>query len=865
MSRHDHDALPYPAALAARLLQWAWREDGPAVIGDLAEALRRSRRSGWRRWSWGWSQVVRGAVHGVWSELTRRRTRLRPGLALRLAFRGLVRDPGTSIAASGILALGLASAATFFAILHGLDRPLPVPEGDRIVRLDVVQPSRDGRSVAVTGADLGRWRETPALAGIGGSRSFPATLRDPERWVSRALVAAITPGALDLLEVSPVAGRLPSGADAEGAILLRSDLVEALFGDGDDVLGRTLDVDGRPGVVSAILPETFGFPTRHSAWVVEAPARHPAAVYEPVARLADGASEAGATAQLQPRWSAYDTYRSRDDAAGVVRVRGYTEGRGESGELVLFAGLVLIGVALLLIACANAASLLMVRATERIHLLGVQAALGASRAQLASQLLFESLGLALVGGVAGLGVAALMADYVQRTMGPENFGYYWTRVAVDGPVIGFTASLVVGAALLAGIAPVVRVLRRDLHGVLKSGRGSDGNRRGLVGRLFVGAQLALSCAALAAAGLTAKSMSAARDFGRALDGDGVLLGTVALAADEAEGRRIQRADVIAAAGAVSGARMATVALGAPGFGETFSPLEVDGAEAGPDAPRLGVAVNVVEPTWFELFDLALLSGRTFSEADGADGEPVAIVNAAFVTRHWPAGSPLGRRVRVAGVSDVWARVVGVVEGARLGDGPQLRNDRVYRPLAQVDLETVMVLAAAADGDGQALAGSLRAALAEAAPDLPLADVRTLASAHAFMTRAQGTFSMLAMSGGAAGLFVAVVGLYALLAFRVRQRRRELGVRKALGADRGTLIRGLLLQALRQIVPATAVGLGVAWVAAPLLSAILLGGDPRSPAVFAGTALVFVGSGLAAALLPALRAGRVEPATVLRSE
>jgi hypothetical protein len=195
----------------------------------------------------------------------------------------------------------------------------------------------------------------------------------------------------------------------------------------------------------------------------------------------------------------------------------------------------------------------------------------------------------------------------------------------------------------------------------------------------------------------------------------------------------------------------------------------------------------------------------------------------------------------------------------------MREDRLYLPLAQIDPEQVMILARAADGAGEGLAMALRAAMADAAPDLPLGDVRTLSNGHAFMTRAQSTFSLLAVWGGTSGLLVAIVGLYALLAFRVRQRRRELGVRKALGADGPTLVREILVMALKQLAPATAVGLAGAWLAAPVLGAILLGGDPRSPLVFGATALTFLGAGLCAALVPAIRAGRVSPASVLRSE
>ncbi len=837
------------------------------MADHLAEALAASPHGPVVRWLSGWSRVLGAVAHGFTSQWHRSPSPLRPLVALKLAIRGLVRDPGTSLAASGILALGLASAATFFAILEGLTRPLPVEGGDRIVRIDVVQPTRDGRDLGVTGADLEAWQAAATLQGLGGARPFTATLRDPGRAVTRVAAAAVTPEALNLLRVAPVAGRIPVDTEAEGAILVRADLFETLFEGDADAIGRLIQVDGVAGVLAGVMPEGFGFPLNQSLWVIERPGAHPDAFYEAVGRLSDGASHEVTAAQLQARWRARDGMRDADACGGVVRVRGYTQARGESGELVLFMGLVLIGVSLLLIACANAANLLLVRATERVRVLAVQAALGASRLQLGVQLMLESLALALLGGIGGLGLAFVLAGHVERTLGPENFGYYWTRVAVDGPVVAFAGGMVVGAALLAGMLPVVRVLRTDVQAELKAGGGGGGMRGGgFWGRAFVGAQLALSCAALAAAGLTARSMVAARDFGRGVPAEAVVLATVELDAAEVVDPAAALRDVMSAAGSVAGARAASVAVGAPGYFEPFGDFELDGVSPPAEGPRQMGGYNAVGPDYFEVMDLELLSGRGFTVTDVSGAEPVAIVNEAFVARFWPMGSPLGRRVRMPAVDrEVWFRVVGVVTDADLGDGPQLREDRVYLPVTQADPGAVMILARAADGDGEALAGAVRTAMAAAAPGLPLTDVRTLASGHAFMTRAQSTFSFIAVSGGASGLVVAIGGLYALLAFRVRQRRRELGIRKALGADGPRLVREVMGFALRQLAPATAVGLAIAWLAAPVLAAILLGGDPRSPVVFGSVAVTFVGVGLLAALVPALRAGRVEPATVLRSE
>lgn len=866
--------LPAPRRVARRLIRIAWGDEADAVAGDLAESLERRRRAGGGAvavWLRGWREVASAAAHGLASRPAPAR-RVRPLLALQLAARGLRRDPGTSIAAAGVLALGLAAATTFFSILHGLTRPLPVPDGHRVVRMEVVRPTDDGRALGVTEADLERWRGLPALAGVGGVRTSTVVLRDPGRSVARIAAATLTPGVLELLGVAPESGRLPGSGDPEPSLVVSRGLMDHL-----DLSGGTLEVNGRPLPVVAVMPKEFGFPFGQALWVVEGGGGDADAYWEPVARLADGVDRATLREQLQARWSAADASRDAAESGGVVTVKGFTQDRGERGEWFLFLGLVLIGVALLIIACANVASLLVVRATERVRALAVQAALGAGRTQLALQLLAESLLLAALGGVGGLLMATALSRWVEATLGPENFGYYWIRVAVDGSVVVFATSLVLGTALVSGLLPVIRVWRTDLQRVLKSSTGSRRGGEGALGRWFVTAQLALSCAALVAAGLTAGSIATARDFGTALAPDAVALASVALTSDptapfvetgappDPEERTATIHRLRDAVTRVDGARVTALATGAPGYRETTVRLRTDGAVSPDEGPRDFTLMNGVDPAFFTLFDLDVLQGRALQPADDEGDEAVAVVNQAFVDRFWPTGSPLGRRLQLLTPDSTWYRVVGVVETAELGDREGLREDRVYLPLSRLAVAAVRVLSRAADGDGVAHAVRLRQTLATAVPDRPIDDVRTLASGHAFMTRAQGTFSTLATAGGSAGLLVAAVGLYAMLAVRVRRRRRELGVRKALGADAPTLVSEVLRIALRQLVPAVAVGLTLAWIASPLLGAILLGGDPRSPRVFGAVCVVFLGAGLAASLVPALRAGRVEPATVLRAE
>jgi putative ABC transport system permease protein len=535
--------------------------------------------------------------------------------------------------------------------------------------------------------------------------------------------------------------------------------------------------------------------------------------------------------------------------------------------LVAFGGLVLVALCLLLIACANVANLLLVRATERVRALGIQTALGASRIQIGTQLFLESLILAAVGGSIGLLMADVAVSTVQRTLATEHFGYFWMRMAVDGTVLAFTASLVVGTALVAGILPVVRVLRADVQRVLKEeGAGSAVGGGGAWSNAFVTAQLALSCGALVAAGLTGRSLVTSRDFGSALPVQEVLLASVDPRKEGADGEFFSRAkELEASLDAMPGARFTALALGAPGYGEPFSRLEVQGSEvAGPEA-QASTGWNAVTPEFFDAFDLPLRAGRALTSSDDGGAPRVAVVNETFVRRFSPEQDVLGRQVRLARVdSTSWFTVVGVVTDADMGAGERARNERVYVPLSQVETREVWIVARGS-GDGALLTPELRRAVAAVDPAIPLWGVRTVADAHAYMMRIPRALASMAVAGGSAGLLVAMVGLYGLLSFRVRQRRRELGVRLALGADGATLVRSVLGLAARQLLPAVAVGLLLAWLASPVLAAFLLGLDPRAADTYATVALVFVGMGMLAALVPALRAGAVDPARVLRGE
>jgi putative ABC transport system permease protein len=792
---------------------------------------------------------------------------IQPLLALRLAMKGLQRSPSTTLLAAAILALGLAAPTTFFSILVGALRPLPVPEGARVVRVDVVQPQLAGAPLAVLPEDLVGLGHPESLEALGGFRIALATIVDPGLAATRISLAEMTPEAFSLLRVQPQLGRIPRADEAGLALVLGHDVWQETYEGDPGVLGRSVEMNDRAVTIVGIMPHGFGFPFNQNAWVSLDASAASSDPIELVGRLSDSATEVSATTEMALRWAQADETRDVERRDAVLEVAPFTGGRGEAGEAVAFIGLVLVALSLLLIACANVANLLLVRATERIRALSIQSAIGASRGQISVQLLLEALLVAAVGGLAGLLLAGVGVDALQRSLASEHFGYHWMRLAIDGRVLTFTGVLVVGTALVAGMIPAIRVLGIDVQRVLKEeGSGSTLGGGGFWSRSFVTAQLSLSCGALVAAGLAGQALNGARDFGGDLPTEEILIAAVDLGAESPEARQITLDELEGRLVALPGVATASIALGAPGYFEPYGSVEMDGAVVVEGERRERVNWNAVTTGYFAALDLDLLAGRSFGAEDRGASTPVAVVNESFVRRHSPDRDVLGRAVRVSSRPDslVWHTIVGVVSDAVFGQGDRVRHDRVYLPLSQVQGASALVLLRARS-DAPSLSSGLREAVAGVDPDMAVWSVRTLADGHAFMTRIPRTIGALAFGGGIAGLLVAAVGLYGLLSFRVRQRRREFGIRLALGADGGRLALDTVDFALRQLLPAVVIGLTLAWIAAPILAVLLLGLNPRAASTYAAVAAVFLTVGIAAAALPAWRASLTNPATVLRGD
>lgn len=869
---NDHDEGP---RLARWLLGRCAPGDARVALADLREERERARREGRPAGAVRfWVQVVLVCAWGLRDRAGSGGRRLLPLHALRMALRGLRRTPGVTLTGVLTLGVGLAAAVTLLGVWLGSMRPLPVPEGEEIVRFRVLDArSSPARPPAGT---LAAWEGAPGLEGVGAWAPAGGVLVTGDGPALRVNAAAMTPRAFELLEVPAARGRLPSEGAGDGdAIVLGWKVWSDALGGDPGVIGSTVRLDGRPRTVLAVMPAGFGFPLNHDAWTVLDPS---------TAGLPDGASLLGRLAdgvapdEVAPALeAALASLPLREGAAGPYRVRvgSWVGGRGEGGEAWAFGALgALVGI-LLVVCAANVSTLLLVRALERIRVLAVHSALGATRAQVVLQLLLEALVVAAAGGAVGLALGYPVLGWIEAKLSP-HWGYFWMRMDLQPGVVLGTLAAVVGAAVLAGTMPAVLALRTDLRSAMGSGP-ARGSRTRRAGRWFVGAQVALSTVALVAAVVMTRGLLSSDRLVESLPVDRIALGSVTPGPrypDPASRLALAR-ELREAVAALPGVRAVSVSGSIPGYGSTTSALvlpggasggasgaETEGAAGGAPGPRAQWVA--VDGGAFDTWGLDLLGGRGLRDLDGPEAPPVVVVNRAFVQRWLGDGPVLGARVRIDGVhEDGWATVVGVVAD-EIEERPGIRADRVYVPLAQADPPS-LVVSARTSGDPARVVPALRQAVASVDPELPLDQARTLRDLLAWLLRMPRAMAAFGAVGGLAGVLVAAIGLYGVVAFRVRSSLREIGVRMALGAPATTVLGRVLTDTVTGVLPAIVVGLLVAAVVSPALVVFSFGYPPRGFLPFGLTAgLMLAVTGLAA-LRPALRASRLEPSRILRTE
>jgi predicted permease len=798
---------------------------------------------------------------------------------LRFGARSLRQSPALALVAVLALTLGIGLTTTMFSIVYGaLMKGLPFEGGERIVLLERSNTATGDRG---TGFPIHDFADIAAqqrvFTGLAAYSTGTVNVSGRER-AERFDGGFVTANLFALLRVQPVLGRdFREGEDRPGAepvAIIGHRMWQERYAGASDVIGQPIRANGVTYTVVGVMPEGFRFPETEEIWLPRTvdplgTERGSGEWVNVVGRLRDGTSAdqaSVAVAAIAARLAAEHEATNEHVTAQVIP---FVNGSIGDGRKLLYTMLGAVGL-VLLIACTNVANLLLARAAHRTKEVSIRAALGASRWAVVRQFLLEAFVLAGVATllavvVAQAGIALFNAALVD-TEPP-----FFIDIALHPPVLLFSAGLALATTLLAGLLPALQSSRPNLNDVLKEETrgGSAGLRIGKLSRGLVMFEIALSCGLLVAAGLMVKSVTKLRTVDYGFRTDGIFtarLGFPATYTDTAAQalffeRLAERLAEQPAAAAVS------LSSGLPGTGGGSAPVGVEGVVYASDAERPRAASLVVTPGFFDVFAVRPTRGRALEARDRAGTDPVAVVNERFVRDHLGGADPIGRRVRLGGARSQapWATIVGVVPDLHSGDAEQPRPPAIYLPLAQNHTRFVSVAVQARGPDAMALTTPVRDAVAALEPDIPLYWVYSLREAIARPMWFYRVFGTIFMIFGFVALFLAAVGLYAVMAFAVGRRTREFGIRMALGAQGVDVVRLILRQGAMQLGVGMAAGLALAAGVAQLLTVILFEVQPRDPAIFASVVAVLAAAGLLACLLPAWRATRVSPQRALRMD
>jgi putative ABC transport system permease protein len=798
---------------------------------------------------------------------------------LRQAARALAKRPSFTAVAVLTLGLGMGATTALFSVVDAvLLRPLPYRDTDQLVVLWQQDMRKAGPLVEIAWKDYETWRtearafEALALMTATNFRVNLSGRGEP----AQAEGALVSGNFFDLLGVPLLRGRafLPE-EDTPGAptvAVMSYGLWQRQFGGDPKIVGTSVTMDGSPATVIGVTPPDFALPRSAELWFSAAAAVSKDVpelrIFKAVGRLPARASLAAAQADMTRVSAALESRepkRNRGLGAVVVTLQKQIFGQGREALLLLMGAVACV----LLIACANVANLLLARGHDREHEIAVRAALGASRWRLARQLLAESLLLGLAGGALGVFVAVMGVSSLVRLI-PAALPHL-DHVGVDARVLTFALVVSLFTALAFGTLPALRASQARPGGSMRDTgtRASESVRGVRVRGALVVSEIALSLVLLAGAGLMVRSFAHVVALAPGFDPRGVVTARLNLGDKHqgVEGRAAYFGPLLQRIQALPGVTSAGLVLLRPlkepiGWDYSFT-VEGQGQEAFESNPP--VNHEAISPDYFRTLRIPLLKGRTFSEADGPKAEPVVIVSRGFAERYWPGRDPLGQRLKF-GPPDgkaVWKTVVGVVGDVRYREWTSVWLD-AYVPYTQWSFGR-MDLVVGTEGDPLALVPALRAAVQAGDKDLALASVTTMEDA-VFEAVAGPRFSamLLGVFAGLA-LLLAAVGLYGVMAWSVSRRRREIGIRMALGARAGDVLRLVMRDGLRLAVLGLALGLAGAFAAGRMLQALLYEVSPAHPPTLLQVALLLLLVAGLAAYLPARRAARVDPLTALHYE
>ena len=884
------------------------RDQREWMIGDLAEEHARLSRDAGRAAAAIWlvAEILRNTIDRTAARLPGFNG-LFPMLTgsllqdLRYAVRLVARSPGFTATIVLTLALGIGANTAIFSVVDALlFKPLPYPHADRLYAVTLANDKPQGMQF---------WPHPKYAAFAGVQEVFDGTAAyarqvltiNPGDQPQRVEMEIVTPGYFALLGVDAAIGRVFTAEEqrvpARDAVAILSDgLWRSAFGADPRVAGRTISIKDRAYTIVGVMPPAFrGQSGSAQLWVPVAMADHfyfKGAVTESsawwmrvVARLRPDVGPAAAAAQMPAltarvqeiapsMWK--DATKNGQELFQLVPFKDTKVDPEISRSFVIL--LAAVGF-VLLIACANTANLLLGRAVTRQAEFGIRVALGASRGTVIRQVLVESLLLAAMAGLAAMAVSFWTLRWLSSVK-PMNAMGFWSQyartfdyfdVALNPRVAAFNFAIALGVGILFGLLPARQAAKVDLHESLKQ-RAAPGFGRLHARGLLVLAEIAFSLVLLVCAGLMVRSFARAAAADLGFESEGVVTMTASI-----QGRRplTYYRELLERMKGIPGVEGASLAGGVPISGGTSSgPVEIQGRPKG--EPGVRANMNVVTPAFFDIFRIRRVAGRLLTDEDRESAPRAAVVSRAFAQAAWPGQDPIGRHVRhgfrvAFGDPKAWTTVVGVVEDVTYGTLEEPKGPIIYipawQPLGTPEAISLgpSTIALRTSLPTAAVVASVRAELRALDSTAPLYDIATMTDRAAGIT-ARYRYSTAMMSTLAVlALLLAAIGTYAVMAYAVTTRTREIGIRVALGA-RPEEILGLVLGGSLKLTGAgLVVGLAASLAASRVLGNLLYGVAPNDPATFAAIAVLMTAVALVAAYLPARRAMRVDPVVALRTE
>jgi len=809
---------------------------------------------------------------------------------LRYAIRTLLKNPGFTLIAVLTLALGIGANAAIFSVVYAaLLRSLPYKDAGKLVTLAEGRRQAGGQAFDVSYPDFLDWRRMAksyqALAGFSGD-GFTLTGNGDPKNVS---AVQVTTNLLSTLGVKPLLGRdFVDGEekpDGPHVALLTYSFWRSEFGGDPGIIGRTIRLDNKPATIVGVLPREFEFAPGRSAplWVPlhlnqDAATRRSLRWMQAIGRLGPGVNVDQARAEMDGITAQLEREYPKEDGSSFVAMGSLREkivGPVRPLLIVLFGAVGFV----LLIACANVANLLMTRSIDRRKEFAIRTALGASRANLVSQLLTESLLLSVIGAALGfIGAQWGVRMLVEAIPAGQLQAMPFLRDAgTNLPVLLFLSGVTVLTAIVFGLAPALSVSRSSVHDALKiESRGGTSMGHTRLRNAFVTAEIAISLMLLVGAGLLSKSLQALLHQSPGFNSTNVLTFSVNLPDasyptqqewpfDSPKSAQFER-DFTQRLAALPGVQNVGAADNVPLNGGGSIRFLIEGKPR-PAGQEDECDIRGADYRYFSTMKVPLISGRFFSETD-TEGVPWRlIVNQAFVKLHFPNEDPVGRRVRFTfSDKEPYREIVGVVGNIAEDDLAVPSPPVIYYSVDQ-NPSAFLSYVLKTSGDPAAFIGSARAALGEIDPQLALIQPQSMdqiasQSPSVFLRRYPsyliGSFATLA-------LILAMVGLYGLISYSVTQRTREIGIRVALGAQREAILRMVIAQGSGAVVLGITTGLAAALGLTRVMSTLLYGVKPTDGVTFAGVAIVLALIALAACAIPARRATRVDPIIALRYE